>query len=98
MSTTPTAVLIEALTALQLDESDKAAAHDLRAAAIRLEELERENARLREALKPFADEGEQRLESLGTEDAKRLLGISLTGLMVEHLNAARAALAGSGEK
>lgn len=47
MSTTPTAVLIEALTALARDEADKAAAHDLRAAALRLDELERENAALR---------------------------------------------------
>jgi len=30
-------------------------AADFRAAALRLSELERENARLREALKPFAD-------------------------------------------
>ena len=53
---TPTAILIEALTALAHDEIDKAVVHDLRAAAARLDELERENARLREmfALLPKA--------------------------------------------
>jgi hypothetical protein len=53
----------------------------LRDAALRLDELERENARLREALKPFA--AQTRASSLTEE--KMIL-------------AARAALAGSGEK
>ena len=53
----------------------------LRAAAARLDELERENAALREALKPFAA---QTLASSLTEE--------------KMIRAARAALAGSGEK
>jgi len=103
MSTTPTAVLIEALTALARDEADKAAAHDLRAAAARLAELERENAALREALKPFGDEWQYWKDDADVAEQGYLIvsdgdgTLSPANIPVAAFQTA-AALAGSGEK
>jgi hypothetical protein len=97
MSTTSELVKDCELVALSHDDShERRTAYVLRAAAARLSELERENAALREALKPFAglwleaDEDQrpsnpfyQRNEAIAT---------------YADLRRARAALAGSGEK
>jgi hypothetical protein len=74
-----------------------------RAAAIRLDELERENARLREALKPFGDEwqywkddadiAEQGYLIVGNGDGT----LSPANIPIAAFQTA-AALAGSGEK
>jgi len=67
--------------AASLSRALEDAADTASAAAARLDELERENARMREALKPFA--AQTRVSSLTEE---------------KMIRAARAALAGSGEK
>ena len=80
---------------------------DRRAAAARLDELERENAALREALKPFASEGARWHDSTTTPTEDEPLWISSyetrrspdeAKFTLGDLRRARAALAGSGEK
>jgi hypothetical protein len=75
----------------------------LRAAALRLDELERENARMRAALEPFANVAAHDIGDDETDrDAFRPFSnpkwAAAPLLTVGDLRRARAALAGSGEK
>ena len=79
----------------------------LRAAAARLSELERENAALREALKPFASQCDQWAYRLPDTQGFGLICLSSPAdgdivmdadITMGDLRRARAALAGSGEK
>jgi hypothetical protein len=77
----------------------------LRAAALRLAELERENAALREALKPFAEYAAEQLANwipphVASDDATPVWGGSYNQECSVYIGDLRraAALAGSGEK
>jgi hypothetical protein len=113
MSTTQELVEDCELVALSHDgRHERRTAYVLRAAAARLSELERENARLREALKPFADYAkaydEYSLAQFGLiELDTHVMGNVHRGnpghpkdvvIIAGDLRRARAALAGSGEK
>jgi hypothetical protein len=71
-----------------------------RAAAEKIDELERENARLREALKPFAEKAEKDISDREFDDDiyEAVYRHEAPHLTVGDLRRARAALAGSGEK
>jgi hypothetical protein len=90
MSTTSDLVL----TLQSLADQLPADSHALRAAAARLSELERENARLREALQLIANAIHPRFR---TEDDIDMLYANEKAFG-QCINVARAALAGSGEK
>ena len=66
----------------------------LRAAAARLDELERENAALREALKPFADPSSF-LGNVTDDDVQNARDV--LGIVTKRRIGSSAALAGSGE-